>query len=252
MAGPFSPTYRDVCRARALLGSRRLPTELVLQVLDYAQYWPTYEYTAHIHEPIVATARGARLAVATLCCDTSILDNPVIQESRGCGEQCKIKSIQFDIASRDQGWTSQHSHGTFSTSSWTEVSILRGASGDIPQQIHSCGMYDLINSPRDFHETMADRGWSLVKRPESALQGPQDGEGDFAWYLQGNRVARPKEEYHIVWTEDGSWGNQGAGTGEGFVRELQDGDRILIWARAKYPGWQCEVESVTITVKYSF
>jgi len=80
---------------------------------------------------------------------------------------------------------------------------------------------------------MTDRGWSLVKRPESALQGPQDGEGDLAWYLQGNRVAGPKDEYQIGWTEGGSRGNQGAGRGEGFVRELKQGDRILVWARAK-------------------
>jgi len=232
-ASPCLLTYRDVCRARALLSSLRLPTELVLQVLNYAEYWTAHTYEASIQGPAVATAQGARSAVAILCFEADVFTNPVTEDARRCGEQGKIKSVAFDIASRDQGWTSENSHGTFWTSSWTEVSILRDASGNIHRPLHLCVMDDPISSPQDLDAAMTDRGWSLVKRPESALQGPQDGEGDLAWYLQGNRVAGPKDEYQIRWTEGGSRGNQGAGTGEGFVRELKQGDRILVWARAK-------------------
>jgi hypothetical protein len=54
------------------------------------------------------------------------------------------------------------------------------------------------------------------------------------------------------------------------LEELQEGDRVIIWARAKvstslcrfrgsfelmclqWPGWQCIVESVKFTVRYGF
>lgn len=232
-SGPFVPTYRDVCRARALLKSLQLPTELVLQVLENAQYWPVHEFEARIPRPIVAAASGAQPAAALLCFEAELFDSPVIEDVRRSGEPCKIRSVEFEIASRDQGWTSENSHGSFSTSSWTEVSILRRVSGGSLQDPLSSVMHRSISSPRDLQAAMADCGSSLVKRPESALQGPQDGEGHLAWYLQGNRVAGGKEEYHITWTEAGSQGNSGAGTGEGFVQELKDGDRMLIWARAK-------------------
>jgi hypothetical protein len=74
-----------------------------------------------------------------------------------------------------------------------------------------------------------------VKRPETAEQGPQGGEGGFAWYLQGNRVAVGQHgvRYRVVWAENENEGNEGAGSGEGFLKELKDGDRVLVWARAK-------------------
>lgn len=55
----------------------------------------------------------------------------------------------------------------------------------------------------------------------------------FCRYLQGNRVAAGKSEYRVVWGEAGNEGNEGAGQGQGFFDELQEGDRIIVWARAK-------------------
>jgi hypothetical protein len=78
------------------------------------------------------------------------------------------------------------------------------------------------------HRVVQDHGWSLVPRP-SAIQGNED---NFAWYLQGNKVAA-KRIYNVVWAEEPWAGNEGSGTGEGFLEALQEGDRILVWARAK-------------------
>ncbi|KAF2851168.1 hypothetical protein T440DRAFT_449076 [Plenodomus tracheiphilus IPT5] len=250
----FIPTYKDVCHARALLRSLSLPTELVLQILDNAQYWPTHEYSAQIPRELRAETRHGRACVANMCYVTAIFENAVYEDIRRSGERCRIKSVEFDIISRDQGWTSENTQGTFETSSWTEVSIMRDTIGEPnrppPLRLHGVP----TNRPESFHEGLVDqrRGWELVKRPESASIGPQGGEGPFAWYLQGNCVAAGNREYHISWTEDGYGGNAGSGTGEGFVRELKDGDRILVWARAKYQGWQCHVDYVKITVRYGF
>ncbi|KAF2129776.1 hypothetical protein P153DRAFT_289769 [Dothidotthia symphoricarpi CBS 119687] len=247
---PFTtPTYQDVRTVRALLKTLQLPTELVLSILDLAQYWPTHEFKTTPNARITAAARGGQSASATLCLNASIFNNPTVDDLQSRDEKPKIKSIEFDLVSRDQGWTSENTTGSYSTSSWVEVSILRNVSGDargfsFPDNQRS--------SPQDYQNTISDQGWSFVKRPETALQGPQDDEGDFAWYLQGNRVAAGRADYRVVWSVDGNQGDEGAGTGERFLDELKEGDAILVWARAKWPGWQCIVESAKITVRYGF
>ncbi|KAG9192388.1 hypothetical protein G6011_11122 [Alternaria panax] len=251
--GPFMPTYADVCRARALLKTLRLPTELVLSVLHHAHYWPVAEFSHHGRIHANASASGNRSSAAAICLEANIYSAPIVEEVRLGGETAKIKRITFDITSRDQGWTSEDTQGTFSTSSWLEVSILRDAS-NINSRLPTPRLVNTwISSPMDYHTNMVGRGWSLVKRPEIAMQGPQGGEGDYAWYLQGNRVMSLEEEYHVVWDECGlSEGNEGAGSGEGFLDALRPGDRVLVWARAKYPGWRCIVDNVSVTVHYGF
>lgn len=164
----------------------------------------------------------------------------------------KIRSIEFQIESHDQGWTSERTHGTFSTSSWLEVSILRTDGADISRVPTPQFLGGRFSNPSHFHDGVSNFGWYLVKRPHEAEQGPQGGEGDFAWYLQGNRVAAKKGKYQVIWAQDGNEGNEGAGTGQGFLKELRYGDRVQVWARAKWAGWQCVVESVKVTVTYGF
>ncbi|KAF2025065.1 hypothetical protein EK21DRAFT_104260 [Setomelanomma holmii] len=230
----YTPSYQDVCQARAILQFLKLPTELVLQIIDHAQYWPRQTFATSPDRPrIAAVHHGPRASHAALCLDVGLFDNATVHPMLKAREIPKIKSLEFTVVSRDQGWTSERTQGTFNTSSWVEASILRRVHGtDIRSpcpQFANASPHD----PSDFHKSVVDQGWFLVKRPESAKQGPQDGEGDFAWYLQGNRVAAGREEYHIFWADDGSEGNTGAGKGEGFLDELQYGDRILVWARAK-------------------
>lgn len=231
---PFTPQYEDICQTRAILKALKLPTELVLQILDYAEYWPRFEYSMHHDDRKEASARLSRSSHAALCLDVGIFSNPTVDALRQNGEKIKIKALCFNIDSQDQGWTSENTMGTFNTSSWLEVSILRSANGNDPRLLTGPGLLNTwIKNPSDFHEAIADRGCFLVQRPPSAAQGPQDGEGDLAWYLQGNRVACKDGTRFVVWSEDGLDVDEGAGRGEGFLQELKDGDRILIWARAK-------------------
>ena len=232
--GPFTPTYNDVCRARALLKARNLPTELVLIILDEAEYWPRIEFSRPANaRPVVARAHGNRSSAATRCLEAQVFNNDIVNDLLSCNETPKIKRIEFDVTSRDQGWTDQDTEGTYSTSSWLEVSILRDASNinsllPTPRLVNTW-----ISSPLDYHTNMVGRGWSLVKRPEDAIQGPQGGEGGYAWYLQGNRVMAGNDDYHVVWSEHGHEGNAGSGSGKGFLEALGEGDRVMVWARAK-------------------
>lgn len=230
----FTPSYEDVCQARAIFRTLELPTELVLQILDHAQYWPRHVFATSPERPkIAAVHHGPRASHAVLCLDVGIFENPTVNPARKVGECPKVKSLEFNIVSRDQGWTSENTQGTFNTSSWVEVSILRSADPNNTRLPGPRFANALLGDPSDFHRSVSDQGWSLVKRPEAAKQGPQDGEGDYSWFVQGNRVAAGRAEYHVVWADDGSDGNEGAGRGEGFLHELKDGDRIMVWARAK-------------------
>jgi hypothetical protein len=233
-ASPFTtPTYADVCHARALFTSLRIPTELTLLILDYAEYYPTHTVTTSFNEPTIAGASGVRSSACSLSLSAALYANSTTDSIRAGKERPKVKSVVFNLVSRDQGWTSENTRGTYATSSWHEVSILRnrGTSTNINK------ILTIVNvprsSPKAYQTAIENLGWELVKRPENALQGPQGGEGDHAWYLQGNRVMARMEEYRVVWSEEGREGNEGAGSGEGFVRALQDGDTVLVWARSK-------------------
>ncbi|KAF2241931.1 hypothetical protein BU26DRAFT_534945 [Trematosphaeria pertusa] len=245
-----SPSYADVCVARAMLNALKLPTELVLEILDRARYWPALKFTSIRLGRAVA---GISASVsASLSLEAGILSPDTLRHICSSTETPKVKEIEFWIESRDQGWTSEHTGGTFNTSSWLEVSIFRPGSvmRDLPPA-HL--MFKRQSSPLELQRMLQDYGWTLVTRPESVEQGPQAGEGHLAWYLQGNRVAWvPRYDYRVVWAFDHFEGNEGAGRGEGFLQELKEGDRLLIWARAKYPGWECIVGSVKMTVHYGF
>ncbi|KAG9204662.1 hypothetical protein G6514_000446 [Epicoccum nigrum] len=271
---PWKLTYASVLEARSILKTTGLPTELALQILDHAEYWPSLSFSSHTPRLIKARATHTSPSAATLCLAAPIL-NPDSLHTHG--ETPRVKAIDFHIRSRDQGWTSEPTRGTFHTSSWTEVSLLRGAPTNTPSSTAaptnsfgsetdvsglppSCWLSAVFASPASFLAHILPRGWNLVPRPEEAEQGPQEGEGGLAWFLQGNRVATAGscEEYSVRWIRDAGGGEEreeeeeGRGGGEGFVESVREGDWLLVWARAKWPGWQCVVEHVEVTVHYGF
>ncbi|KAK7192842.1 hypothetical protein DPSP01_012947 [Paraphaeosphaeria sporulosa] len=246
-----SISYADICVTRAMLKALGLPTELVLEILAHAQYEPVIEFTSR--RRVVAEALMGAATSANVCLPAEVLSRNTIRRVSGPNVTLKVKEIKFDIKSKDQGWTSENTTGTFNTSSWLEVSIFRpgpqfSSLEDLPFWTRE---YD---NPQELQEQLSSAGHKLVdERPENASVGAQGGEPPLAWYLQGNKVAeRQHSDYQIVWAPDRSEGNQGAGKGDGFFGVLQEGDSVLVWARAKYPGWRCQVDNVKMTVRYSF
>lgn len=209
--------------------------ELALEILDYAEYWPTRQFSSEEGKTVKVAATMFRSSAAGLCVDADIFNDPVIESLRRGGEKVKTKAIEFHIRSRDQGWTSEPTRGTFNTSSWLEASILRGVEDHDTRLPPSCWLDSGFESPRSFQQHIIPNGWQLVRRPDYAEQGPQGGEGDLAWYLQGNRVATQgrTEDYNVRWTHHDFEGNEGSGQGDNFLNELKEGDRLLVWARAK-------------------
>lgn len=233
---PWTLDYEDVLEVRALFKELGLPMELALEILNYAEYWPTREFSSNKGSTVKVAATMFRSSAAGLCLEADVFNDPIVDSLREDGEKVKIKAIEFHIRSRDQGWTSEPTRGTFSTSSWLEASILRGVRDHTTILPAPCWLDNIFTSPQSFQDhILPTYGWQLVKRPECAEQGPQGGEGDLAWYLQGNRVATQgrMEDYDVLWTHDDHEGNEGSGGGEGFLHELKEGDRLLVWARAK-------------------
>lgn len=223
------PTYADVILARKSLAALRLPAEIVLIILDYAEYW-----IEHVHASTFSgtpIAKALHLPNAILAAQVDPYTTKTVHKLREAGEIPRVRSIEWVLTGRDQGWTSENTHGTYNTSSWWEASIVRGLRGCDPV-ISAIEMQRSLPTPKFFHHCLP-AGCELVRRPVSAKQGPQDGEGEHAWYIQGNRVAAGSDTYRVRWTEGESWGNEGKGTGERFIESLQEGDYILVWGRAK-------------------
>jgi hypothetical protein len=98
-----------------------------------------------------------------------------------------------------------------------------------PQRLHCSEMINVVDSEHEIPRNFLSQSTK---------------EGEYAWYLQSNEVARGTSvfsgemvrRYTIVWGSKSNprWvGNGGTGSGEGFVDSLQEGDWILVWARAK-------------------
>ncbi|KAF2007963.1 hypothetical protein P154DRAFT_528609 [Amniculicola lignicola CBS 123094] len=247
----YAPSYTAIVVVRALLESMRLPTELVLDILDRACYWPeqNFESTERISAEGNWASHG-QSSSAKVCLYADILSEDFV---RSCGEEKpKVKEVEFEIKAHDQGWTSENTRGTYETTSWLETSILRRdpASGN-HAAIHKDALTNNFGSPKHLQNNIHDLGWTLVVRPGEDRY-PQNGEGNFAWYLQGNKVSAPARLVRVVWGEQRHEGNAGTGDQQHFLENLQEGDNILVWARAKYPGWQCQVDSIKMTIRYGF
>lgn len=257
---PFKPRLDDLKSVLAILAAFRLPNELALSILDYARYWIEAESESTEHLILVDEIWSLDYSAAY-----PYLYVPVYHWQE---ENLKIREIAFTIVSHDQGWTSEHTQGTYETSSWFEVSILRpneaysllqhreqrtirmlrelGIRRETADSItaacnimHPDGSVDLLRRPASI---MEPQRLHCTEMMEAKPQGVKEGE--FAWYLQGNEVAREKSvfEGEMVKRYNVTWGckanliqvaSEGAGSGEDFVDSLQTDDIICVWARAK-------------------
>jgi hypothetical protein len=193
-------------------------------------------------------------------------------------KNCSTSATATDLPNIDQGWTTEGTQSTYESSSWFEVSILRPDNrprSETRRRALNASVSQLGMDRRLYKDvcTAVCRAFpagemQLQRRPCSAVEpqrlhciemmdvkttrqngsnnaGPQSTkEGEYAWYLQSNQVARERSvfdgemvpRHNIVWSggPNSRWvGNEGSGMGKGFVESLQHGDWIVVWARAK-------------------
>lgn len=261
---PFTPQVKDLKSVIAILAAFRVPSELALLILDYARYWTERKWESTRTFVLVDEDWSLDYSAAY-----PYLCMPIMVDADRQNEPLKIREITFTIVSHDQGWTTEPTKGTYETSSWFEVSILRPNEahyqmpGNLFQRMtRRLRQIDTRRETADSvtaasHAMFPDGGLRLVQRPSSVME-PQrlhctkmtvvksEGakEGEHSWYLQGNEVAREKSvfEGEMIKRYNVTWGckanpihviNEGAGSGEGFIDSLQNEDFICVWARAK-------------------
>ncbi|OAG05619.1 uncharacterized protein CC84DRAFT_1145151 [Paraphaeosphaeria sporulosa] len=205
----FRPTALDVRATRILLQHVGLPTELILLILDFARYWTS-----------CTTFRASKLCLLDWNHDlnhsstVAYLSAPVSLRPTSTGETPKIREIEFCILSHDQGWTSEFTQNKYKTSSWFEVSIVRGSpsrmlgdstrtSGtnsscmprnvamfaDVERARAHCKYVEFVRRPDEGMEEQRTHCREMIRvfRDESQGEMPLE-EGMHAWWLQGNRV----------------------------------------------------------------
>ncbi|KAF2670342.1 hypothetical protein BT63DRAFT_235582 [Microthyrium microscopicum] len=262
-------TRDQVQEARAVL-TNRLPLELVDIVLDYAEYWIRQNYIRREHVQVQAQFTHDPPQGAVLYLTTGALGRGEYFEELAL---VKPRRVVLRIEAHDQGWCDDTGiHGTFSGSfTWFEARIYRDEGGTAPlEEILPNGIsntetirgpwggHAMTNvtraatpmdhriDPDDYNEALESQGWQTVKNGESS-----------EWLVARNRVARRQSgPMTVTWDPDNegeeiAWPLDGCGVGGGFVRSLQRGDRIGIWARSKYGGWMNNVVSVEVDVYHS-
>jgi len=225
------PIEDDVTSVRDLFQTY-LPLELINLILDFAEYWPCIRCDSNRKADVVAPSVGGSEATWLY------LMSPPIPEPDG--KHRKIRRVIFQTESRDQGWVNDPQiRGTYNDSwSWFEAMIFRASSS-------SCRL-DPINLGVNYSSSDLKQLFPLP-----------DPNG---WLVQHNVVASNEPRSHtVIWTEfedEAAHHNPSSlkgreGLGHELVRSLEPGDRVMLIAKARFPGWANHVSSGSIEIYYS-
>ena len=245
------------------------PTELVNKIIDDASYWP--HSSVCLERPLTAEyGDGDKMYMRTLplCIPGTEGDFSLVKDdfkTNGAAWTKKLtlgraggplyprtllhpcRKIEFQLWSHDQGWGGGHP-GTYQASyTWFDVSTQ-----NLQTSIFSGNTIEWPSSL--LFEQSGGELCSIPTDPKPHI--PADTT------LQRNVVAKGETTVHtIVWhyldsydkdsAEAREAANQGRGPGtlDGrFVRSMQVGDCIILWVRARFPGWENHVEKAKITV----
>jgi hypothetical protein len=268
---PYRPRPKDVLQARFAL-MHFVPRELADSIIDFAQYWPSVCSNMERKLDMIANseseAEWSYLITPPILPDSSSLtdaDHPTDTTKDGWKDVFditpKIKRVRFSIVSHDQGWSdseAQFKNTYKATFSWFEASILR-CNPKIPSPL----IREMSAAPFNFRQFSAGVLLGELRAPQ-VVDTPR-------WLVQKNRHASYVVQQHeVIWTDDDVYGEAdhsrllstpdsrdapneltGSGNGNGFLRELQLGDRVVLWARSRHPGWANHIYSAEVEVSYS-
>lgn len=122
----------------------------------------------------------------------------------------RVRRVVYTFRSRDQGWSSYPTqHGTYEGSfTWFEAGLTRPISTDV------------IESERN------DQLQLKAAKERTRYE------------LQRNRHAGRDPETYI----------HELGTNHGLLRHAEEGDSVVLWARASFPGWENRLFTASIEV----
>ncbi|KAL3465372.1 hypothetical protein BJX64DRAFT_285631 [Aspergillus heterothallicus] len=249
----FYPALFDVLKFRHILlwkiRPEGLPAEVVDMIVDAAEYWPSVEFTMGERRVIRKDVDEALLFTTPLCYDESTLDTPLPKLlphriARPC------RKIQFSIVSHDQGgYNESHRlrtnveayNGSFT---WFDAEVIHKAYEKPQQEFIKEKMNPESRVPQHFgpdHPLLLPRQ-NALQRNRTRVQQPQ--RHVVTWHYLDDMAADSPEAEELERSR-GRGRNTLAGK---QVRELEPGDSIMVWARARFPGWVNYVDEFSVRV----
>ncbi|KAG2004801.1 hypothetical protein CC2G_003320 [Coprinopsis cinerea AmutBmut pab1-1] len=216
---------------RLLLLHFNLPSELVVYILDLAEYWmkqstskTTEEHAIVAHNTNNTMSDSSEPAVYA---EKKYLSVPPVSGLKGCGEyddsqlSFKPRKVIFRLRSCDQGRSGfVELRGTYQQCwSWFEVGIK--STGPLA--------------------TIEERRWHLQYNAHaSRYRRPHE----IIW--EEEQVSRPSGVDYSPAIDEKS----GQGSGAGFLEALTAHSEISLYACAKFPGWENHVYNAEVDVFY--
>ena len=137
-----------------------------------------------------------------------------------------VSVVQFDILNHDLGWCS-NPNGAIS--SWFEVSILGSWSKNAVPELHPS--YDdigVMSRPEDFGQVFQQKGSYLKDMPLNTSGSGGRGSSTRSISVARNGIQWGWQHHTITWSR-----NVNNGKNDDFLSLLEEGDRLVIWARAQ-------------------
>ncbi|KAL4802906.1 hypothetical protein BDV18DRAFT_163429 [Aspergillus unguis] len=249
----FYPDIDDVLKVRHIflwkVKPEGLPVEVVDMIVDAAEYWPSTKVKLEKGRRINKDVDEAMLCTNPLCYDEKTLDSSRKTLPHRTVHPCR--KIIFSIVSHDQGGYSEHRwagherpapyEGSFT---WFDAEFIHNSHEPSQQTVIHEKMNPTDKSPKHFapdNPLLLPRG-NCLQRNRARMYGAK--RHDVVWHYLDD-VTRESQEAEDAERETGRGRDTLAGK---QVREMRIGDSIVVWARARFPGWVNYVDELSVRV----
>ncbi|OAA63875.1 hypothetical protein ISF_04584 [Cordyceps fumosorosea ARSEF 2679] len=196
--------------------------------------------------------------------------------------QGPVRKVVFKVTSHDQGWSGE-TGGLYENSwTWFEAGLERLEESDIgppqdppPTPLHRGALRPVYPTVTEIapQKRDADESQSQEEGAANEEATPEEPRFEYSFPLlhspkwtvcKNKRAHRDFQDHEITWTcyddikPDSDGGKaleengRGRETGDGeFVRSLQLGDVVTLWAKARFPGWVNSVRAASIDVYWA-
>ncbi|KAI1845000.1 hypothetical protein JX266_008793 [Neoarthrinium moseri] len=289
--GPYDPDLDDVITVKDMLRSAgNLPDEIILQVMDEAEYWACSSASVD-YTPLqrgYLSIRGTQneneflLRTEPLAMSSWVPDRddawqlpsaPRHLREEYTREQLEeyrderlestlvspCRKIVFNIQSNDQGWGGGRGdkgtyHGAYT---WFDAGLERFDAKPDGREAQN-GSHLPLSALRPI--------WPKGK---ADVNGQVQYDHELFWSpehtIKCNKVAiRETQAHHVEWRytddidaqtpegDDLKAAGRGEATGSGeFVRNMKFGDVVTVWGRARFGGWENQVKKVEVKVYWA-
>jgi hypothetical protein len=256
----------------------KLPAELVDRIIDDASYWP--HSSVYLERCLTVPMRGEGgsiedvmymrtlpLGIRGTDGDFNLLgedfkDGSAWRKKLRLGGPDDLsrstptlshpcRKIVFQLWSNDQGWGGEQGYGPYKASyTWFDVGIEKAQTSiftnntvDWPAPLLFKEEVDAFRIQRDVARPFLPSDTTLQK---NVMAEEETTEHTIVWHFLDSF---DKESAEAI--EADKLG-RGPGSLDGkFVRNMQVGDCITLWARARFPGWKNHVKRAKITVYWA-